>query len=188
MKKLLFFLTLCALSVPGLTMTTPPSKPALPVWASYRPAGGLMDLFQQLDPKILQSQDDAAIGKYLEPFNVTINAYVKEHYGESLTDLFDLDDPTLFLSGFLIAHFELYQNLSGVQTKMAPGEILDCVGYAIGFGKGIKELIASYTELLSGSASFNTVYAIIKNVARRYVAWFMVGYTIYKFGDCMNWW
>jgi hypothetical protein len=188
MKKLLIFMLLAMMGGNLLAATAPPRVKGLSFFPLVREEAGLIELYRNLDPKILGSDDSLAVEQYLLPFNQKVVAYVKEHYDTDLSAQFKLDDPTILISGLFIADLETRE---GPYTKEAPldlGQLMSCVAAAIGLGKGIKDLIKGYTALFEGGASMSTLLGVIKNFAIRYVGWFMVAYAVYHFGDCMNWW
>src|SRR5688500_13034439 len=109
MKKLLALGGLCFMGLSGYSITIPPLESTAIFKSCHRERGMLIELYRTLEPKILLSSDESEIKSYLEPYNPMIINYVKDRYDENLGDYFDLDDPAIFLSGLLIAHFEVYE-------------------------------------------------------------------------------
>lgn len=188
MKHLLVVMILCSLGMAGYSSVTPSQKKTGIYSSIYKDYGSLLDLYKNLNPTKLQSSDEEEVKSYLLPYNSKIVNYVAERYGENLAAYFAMDDPMIFFSGTLVAQYEYDQATYTPQSKTSPQEIMGCLADAIGIAKGVKELIASYQALLNGSANFGTLFSVVKNIMRRYAAWFMVGYLVYEFGDCIGWW
>ncbi len=188
MKHVLALVMVCSLGITGHSSVIPPQKKSFFFSPYYKDYGSMVGLYKGLNTTLLQSGNDAEIRSNLLPFNTQIVNYVALHYGEKLTDYFAIDDPMIFFSGSIVASYEQIQATYDPQSKTTPQQIMNCMVDVIGVAKGIKELIASYEALLNGSATWGTLFSVVKNVMRRYGAWFMVGYFVYQFGDCIGWW
>jgi hypothetical protein len=188
MKKLLIFMFLAMMGGNLLAATAPPRAKGMFLVPLVRDEAGLIELYRNLDPKILGSDDSLAVERYLLPFNQKVVDYVKDHYDFNLSDYFEMDDPSILFSGLFIADLETRKGPYAKEAPLDLGQVMSCVASAIGLGKGIKDLIKGYTALFEGGASMSTLLGVIKNFAIRYVGWFMIAYALYNFGDCMNWW
>jgi hypothetical protein len=188
MRKLLGVVAFCFVVCNGFANAVYPPLSSLFTKPVSIPEGQLLALYQNLDPKILQSEDQDAQEKYLLSFNPLIVEYLNKYYKENLTDYFEMDDAMIFLSGFFIGHFEEFEKLELDLDASVNNPILDCLGEAIGIGKGASNLFQAYKDLIKNGAKWDKVWPFIKSGIKRYVGWIGAGYAIYKFGDCMGWW
>lgn len=154
----------------------------------------LTQLFKNLDPSILQSQDSAAVENYLAPKTPDIVNYVQATYGEDLNQICEGNQTWIFLAGFIVAINEAYgengsngynnyitkikkpmsswanNSLAAVATLSRSNpqfrlKWVSCAEAALGIG-AIASLIDDYGALLSGSV--RTALGVFKNIAKRY--------------------
>ena len=188
MRKLLGMVAFCFVVCNGFANTVYPPLPRLFAIPASIPEGQLLALYQNLEPRILESEDQEEQEKYLISFNPIIVEYVSKYHKVNLTDFFEMDDAMIFLSGFFIGHFEELEKLELDMNTTVNHPILDCLGEAIGVGKGASNLFQAYKDLIKEGVKWDKVWSFVKNGIRRYVGWIAAGYAIYKFGDCMGWW
>ena len=168
------------------SMTFPDLRHAPPDQKSMQE--GLLFYFQNLDPRILQIEDEGKLQDYLVPLNYKINRYVQDRFKINMTEYYEIDDPAILVAGLLLGHYELSTGLLPIETKIDWREVVECVGSALGIVKGVKDIITSYTAIMNGSASIETVWGVVRTIGKKYFGFITAGIALYKFGDCMDWW
>jgi hypothetical protein len=136
----------------------------------------LLELYKNLDGKILTSGDENAVKSYLVEKNKQIFSYLKTKYPkfESL-DGIDVNDENFIVFGLVYALAEHGGYLQSVEARPVgiPGW-LQCVGGVLG--------VTEIYGLISGASTmtYGTAWGIVKKLVKRYVGWLGVGLALWE--------
>lgn len=109
-----------------------------------------------------------------------LRSYISTEYGENLSQFSNSD---MILIGLILIPFEErdFQRLSN-------GQAFSCLMGAIGAVLGIGSLVREFSAAWSGGLTARSLISIIGRMAGTYLAWFMVGWAVKEFGECVGWW
>lgn len=180
MKKILFSLTFL-LGIGGLYSNSAVVKSSLSfpdIVIKSNAQSQLIDIFKSCDPRILQSNDEEAISKYLKEKNKEIILYLSRNYPQfGPIDSVDTNDPSTVLLGLFYAvaeanNFQPFDKEPSLQ-KPLPAWLRCTVDVCLGYFD-IREIIGGL-----GTFEFGTVWKVIKTSIKKYVGFLGAAILIY---------
>jgi K+-transporting ATPase A subunit len=149
-----------------------------------KPYNSVADILRTIDPSILPhapAEPDELNAPYIQVLNQKageVRNYVAMKYYEDLSDLSNMD---VIVLGIAIIPFEERDIYPGrVSNEQAFSCMIDAVGTLF--------LAGALISLWNEGASTSTILSVLKSIIKTSSGWFMVGWGVYKFGDCVGWW
>lgn len=179
MKKVsLFIISLfTSLSMFGSSFPVSPKK--------IKTYNSVEEILRTIDPNILPhgpvSDEFGGSTAYIEVLNqkaTEIRNYIAAKYYE---DLSNLSNAEVIVLGIIMVPFEQRDTYAG---RISNQQAFDCMMTAIGVASGIYALYSLWTS----GASTASILATLKSILKFGYGWWMVGYGVWKFGECVGWW
>lgn len=124
----------------------------------------------------------------LDALALRVQKYLNERKLDSFQFLNIEERDALILVGLAYTKFESDLNSQISRKQYAPASnstvVVDCVMGAIGTIVGVGDLITA----IQGGGSVASLVGTAKFLLKKAGVGFMVGYGIYKLGDCLEWW
>ncbi|HMU08654.1 MAG TPA: hypothetical protein PKC54_01500 [Ferruginibacter sp.] len=143
------------------------------------------EILSTIDPNILPhgpvSDEFGGNTAYIEVLNqkaTEIRNYIAAKYYD---DLNNFSNAEVIVIGIIMVPFESRDNIPGIITNQ---QAFDCMMTAIGVASGIYALYSLWTS----GASTASILATLKSILKFGYGWWMVGYGVWKFGECVGWW
>ncbi len=141
-------------------------------------------ILSTIDPNILPHlpyQSDELSAPYIEVLNQKANdirSYIAAKYGEDISNLPNKD---VIVLGLVMVPFESRDSYPG---RISNQQAFECMMEAIGVASGLYTLYSLWTS----GASTASILGTLKSILKFGGGWFMVGYGVWKFGECVGWW
>jgi hypothetical protein len=59
---------------------------------------------------------------------------------------------------------------------------------AVGIASGVAALVTEFSSAWTSGITAKSLLRIIGRMAGIYLSWFLVGWAVKEFGDCVGWW
>ncbi|RYF88798.1 MAG: hypothetical protein EOO03_07560 [Chitinophagaceae bacterium] len=120
---------------------------------------------------------------------MNVRSYMMSKYNEGFSMV---TNEGVILSAMVLVPFEANSGIGGGGTfetrNTSYSAIFDCVIEEIGAVLGIHQMVSNFISLWHNGASISTVSGFAKNIFKTAGGWFLVGWAVYEFGECLGLW